>query len=149
MAGTYLFAAASTGGNIEITGAAPDSLTMVLEKLSEMGCQVSASETTIQLKAPKRLTATGAVTYPFPGFPTDLQPCIMAAMAVAEGASRLRETIFEDRFGHAMEMRRLGANITVSSDECLINGVDNLQGATGGINYHVRRGPGEWKDNDN
>ncbi|MCH7878406.1 MAG: UDP-N-acetylglucosamine 1-carboxyvinyltransferase [candidate division Zixibacteria bacterium] len=130
VAGTYLFAAACTGGDIEITGAAPDSLTMVLEKLSAMGCQVNTSDSTIKLKAPGRLTATDAVTYPFPGFPTDLQPCIMAAMTVAEGSSRLRETIFEDRFGHAMELRRLGADISISSDECLINGVDNLRGAT-------------------
>lgn len=128
--GTYLFAAATTGGKIEITGASPDSLTMVLEKLSEMGCQVDTSDSIIKLRAPKRLSATGAVTYPFPGFPTDLQPCIMAAMTVARGTSRLRETIFEDRFGHAMEMRRLGADINISSDECLIHGVDNLKGAT-------------------
>lgn len=130
VAGTYLFAAAATGGQIKTSGIDPQSLTIVLEKLSEMGCQIETDSDSISLQAPKRLQAVSAVTCPFPGFPTDLQPCLMAAMIVAEGSGSLRETVFDDRFGHAMELRRLGANISVSRDEAHIKGVENLQGAT-------------------
>jgi len=129
VAGTYLIAAAATRGDVTVTGVAPNSLTMVLEKLAEMGCEVTAKRTSVSVKASSRLKSCLAVTYPFPGFPTDLQACLMAAMTVADGVSRLRETIFEDRFGHAMEMRRLGADITISSDEAIIRGVSKLSGA--------------------
>ncbi len=130
VAGTYLIAAAATRGEVTVTGISPSSLTMVLEKLAEMGCSVSAKNSSVSVAAPARLKACLAVTYPFPGFPTDLQACLMAAMTVADGVSRLRETIFEDRFGHAMEMRRLGADITISSDEAIVRGVAKLSGAT-------------------
>jgi len=130
VAGTYLFGAAATGGKIEVRGVDPAQLTIVFEKLREMGCAITGAKTSIKLTAPKRLKSASVVTFPFPGFPTDLQPCIMAAMAVADGTSRLRETIFEDRFSHAMEMRRLGADITISADEAFIQGVDRLSGAT-------------------
>ncbi len=130
VAGTYLLAAAATGGEVTVTGVSPDSLTMVLQKLHEMGCETSAKRNTVSVRARSRLKACLAVTYPFPGFPTDLQACLMAAMTVADGVSRLRETIFEDRFGHAMEMRRLGADITISSDEAIIRGVAKLNGTT-------------------
>jgi UDP-N-acetylglucosamine 1-carboxyvinyltransferase len=129
VAGTYLIAAAATGGEVTVTGVAPNSLTMVLEKLAEMGCEVTSRRTSVSVKANSRLMPCLAVTYPFPGFPTDLQACLMAAMTVADGVSRLRETIFEDRFGHAMEMRRLGADITISSDEAIVRGVAKLSGA--------------------
>ena len=130
VAGTYLLAAAASGGEVTVSGIAPDSLTMVLEKLAEMGCRTGSGRNSVSVSAPKRLDACSAVTYPFPGFPTDLQACMMATMTVADGVSRLRETIFEDRFGHAMEMRRLGADITISSDEAIIRGVKKLNGAT-------------------
>ena len=130
IAGTYLYAAAATGGEVEITGAPAKDLTIVLDKLTEMGCDIRHDGERIILRAPERLKPTNIVTCPYPGFPTDLQPCALAAMITADGVSRLRETIFEDRFGHAMEMRRLGADITISSDEAIINGSANLQGAT-------------------
>jgi UDP-N-acetylglucosamine 1-carboxyvinyltransferase len=70
-----------------------------------------------------------AVTFPFPGFPTDLQACLMAMVTSADGISRIRETIFEDRFSHVMELRRLGADISVSGNEATINGVKKTSGA--------------------
>lgn len=130
VAGTYLYAAAATGGSVTVEGFDPNHLTLVLEKLSEMGCQIETGSNGVSLKAPKRLKAVNIVTCPFPGFPTDLQACAMAAMTVADGVSRMKETIFDDRFGHAMEMRRLGAEIGLSSDEALVTGVERLQGAT-------------------
>ncbi|MCH9032462.1 MAG: UDP-N-acetylglucosamine 1-carboxyvinyltransferase [candidate division Zixibacteria bacterium] len=130
VAGTYLFAAAATGGKLETTGVNPQELEIVIEKLTEMGCTLETKERSIKISAPARLKATSVVTFPYPGFPTDLQACMAAAMTVADGTSRLRETVFDDRFGHAMEMRRLGAEITISSDEALITGVSELKGTT-------------------
>ncbi|MBN4076560.1 UDP-N-acetylglucosamine 1-carboxyvinyltransferase [Gemmatimonas aurantiaca] len=129
VAGTYLFAVAATGGDVEVSGFDPNHLTLVLEKLVEMGCEIEKRANGVKILAKKRLRAVNIVTCPFPGFPTDLQACAVAAMTVAEGVSRMKETVFDDRFGHAMEMRRLGAEISVSSDEALITGVAKLRGA--------------------
>jgi len=130
VAGTYLFAAAATGGSIEVAGINPDQLTMVIHKLKDMGCEVTARKSSIALKSPKRLGPVAVTTFPFPGSPTDLQACIMAAACVASGTSHIKETVFNDRFSHSMEMRRLGAEVTISSDEAIITGVDHLDGAS-------------------
>lgn len=130
VAGTYLFAAAVTGGSVEVTGVAPADLTMVLHKLREMGCDISTLKAAIVLKSPKKLGPVQVTTFPFPGFPTDLQACIMAATCVASGTSHIKETVFNDRFSHTMELRRLGAEVTISSDEAIVTGVDHLEGAS-------------------
>ena len=129
VAGTYMCAAAITGGSVEITGINPSHLTMVSRKLYEMGCNITEGKSSVKISAPKRLKPIKVVTFPFPGFPTDLQACIMALATVADGTSSIKETVFEDRFGHTMELRRLGADVTVTSDEAIVRGVEKLQGA--------------------
>ena len=141
VAGTYLCAAAITGGKIEVTGINPSHLTMVSRKLYEMGCSVTEGKSSIKLTGPKRLRPIKVVTFPFPGFPTDLQACIMALATVAEGTSTIKETVFEDRFGHTMELRRLGADVTVTSDEATVKGVEKLKGASV-MSSDIRAGAG-------
>jgi UDP-N-acetylglucosamine 1-carboxyvinyltransferase len=141
VAGTYAIGAAITGGQLEIAGVPPDQLTVVLHKLVEMGCIVEKSKTSFVVQGPKRLAATNVTTFPYPGFPTDLQACLSAACAVAAGTSHIRDTVFVDRFAHAMELRRLGADINASGGEAVINGVDRLQGA-GVMAPDIRAGAG-------
>ncbi len=129
VAGTYLFGAAITAGEVKVTGADPAHMTLVNRKLMEMGCEVKTTKTSISVKAPKKLKPVNVTTFPYPGFPTDLQACIMAATCIAGGTSYVKETVFKDRFTHTMELRRLGADVTVSSDEAIIHGVPELQGA--------------------
>ncbi len=129
VAGTYMFGAAITGGEVEVTGVDPSHLTLVNRKLMEMGCEVKVTGAGVAVKAPEKLSAVNVTTFPYPGFPTDLQACIMAATCVASGTSYVKETVFKDRFTHTMELRRLGADVTVSSDEAIIHGVPELQGA--------------------
>jgi UDP-N-acetylglucosamine 1-carboxyvinyltransferase len=129
-AGTYLFSAIATGGEIEVSGTETSHLEMVLNKMKEMGAEIKQSATGIKLKAPSKIKPVEAVTYPFPGFPTDLLACLMAATAKATGISRIKETVFEDRFSQVMELRRMGADITVNAMEATINGVKRLDGAS-------------------
>ncbi len=128
IAGTYMYAAAITGGKLEISGCDPNELTMVNHKLMEMGCKIKLSKKKINITAPKRLKPVSLTTFPYPGFPTDLQACAMAAASVASGTSHIVETVFKDRYLHAMELGRLGAYITVTGGEALINGVSKLHG---------------------
>jgi UDP-N-acetylglucosamine 1-carboxyvinyltransferase len=130
VAGTYMCGAGITGGNVEVTGINPHHLTMVSRKLYEMGCEVTEGNNGIKVRGPKRLKPVRVVTFPFPGFPTDLQACIMALAAVADGTSSIKETVFEDRFSHTMELRRLGADVIVASDEAIIKGIPKLKGAS-------------------
>lgn len=129
-AGTYLFSAIATGGEIEVSGTETSHLEMVLNKMKEMGAEIKQSAAGIKLKAPAKIKPVEAVTYPFPGFPTDLLACLMAATAKATGISRIKETVFEDRFSQVMELRRMGADITVNAMEATINGVKRLDGAS-------------------
>ncbi|MEW5994604.1 MAG: UDP-N-acetylglucosamine 1-carboxyvinyltransferase, partial [Candidatus Zixiibacteriota bacterium] len=129
VAGTYLFAAAITGGRVKVSGIDPANLTLVTHKLAELGCRVVTTRNSISVSGPKRPSPVSVVTYPYPGFPTDLQPCLMAATCLASGTSHIRETVFKDRFVHTMELQRLGADITVSSDEAVVEGVRELAGA--------------------
>jgi len=129
VAGTYLIGAAMTGGRIEVSGVAPEDLTMVNRKLEEMGCEISLTTDTVSLQAPRKLQATNITTFPFPGFPTDLQACMMAAACISSGTSHISETVFKDRFSHTMEMRRLGAEINLSGAEAVVHGVAGLKGA--------------------
>lgn len=127
---TFLMAAAVTGGYVEIDNGKPEHLDMVVSKLTEMGADIHLAGSRLKVKGPNRLKAVSVTTYPFPGFPTDLQPQLMALCAVANGTSHVRETVFEDRFTHVMEMLRLGADIKVARDEATIHGVAKLKGAS-------------------
>lgn len=129
VAGTYLIGAAMTGGDVEVSGIEPEQLTMVLRKLAEMGASVVSQKKRIRVTGPKRLSPVNLTTFPFPGFPTDLQACMVAAACTASGTSHIKETVFVDRFSHAMEFRRLGADIQVAGSEAVVNGVEYLQGA--------------------
>ena len=128
--GTYLCAAAVTGGNIRLTNTSATYLDSVVEKLLEAGCEVLAETDSISLKAPPRLKAISVRTSPYPAFPTDMQAQFMAINCVAEGVAVIRETIFENRFMHAVELIRLGADIKIEASNALVTGVPHLEGAT-------------------
>ncbi len=130
VAGTYMCAAALTGGEIEIENCEPNHLRIVMEKLREMGVEFETFESGhIRVTGPERLKSTNITTTPYPGFPTDLQPPIMACMTRAEGVSLIRETVFENRFIHAAELNRMGACIQVAGDKAVVAGVKSLTGA--------------------
>ena len=128
--GTYLCAAAVTGGNIRLTGTTTNYIDAVVDKLMDAGCDVGSERDAITLKAPSRLKAVSLRTAPYPAFPTDMQAQFMALNVVAEGTAIIRETIFENRFMHAVELIRLGANIKIDGNTAVVTGVDKLQGAT-------------------
>ena len=127
--GTYLAAAAATGGRIKLTGAAPDSLDATLGKLREAGARIDCAADTITLEMEGRPTAVDVRTAPYPGFATDMQAQFMALDTVALGTSVITENIFENRFMHALELQRLGADITIQGNTAVVRGVDRLQGA--------------------
>ena len=127
--GTYLAAAAATGGRVRLTGAAPKSLDATLEKLREAGARIEAREGLITLEMSERPGAVSIRTAPFPGFATDMQAQFMALATVARGTAVITETIFENRFMHALEMQRLGADIRLEGNTAVVNGVERLQGA--------------------
>ena len=128
--GTYLCAAAVTGGQVRLTGTQASSLDAVIGKLTEAGCEVRCEPHSIFLSAPKRLTSVSLRTAPYPAFPTDMQAQFMALDCVADGAATIRETIFENRFMHAVELQRLGADIHIDGNVAMVRGVERLQGAT-------------------
>jgi len=128
--GTYLAAAAAAGGHVRVLGAAPDSLDATLEKLREAGARIAVSGSTIELEARGRPAAVSVRTAPFPGFATDMQAQFMALAAIAQGTAVITETIFENRFMHALELQRLGAEISIQGNSALVRGVERLQGAT-------------------
>ncbi len=128
--GTYLCAAAATGGSIHLTGASAGSLDAVIDKLTESGCKIAAEADSITLAAPQRLASVSLRTSPYPAFPTDMQAQFMAINAVAEGTAVIRETIFENRFMHAVELIRLGADIKIDGNTAVVRGVAKLDGAT-------------------
>ena len=128
--GTYLCAAAVTGGHVRLTGTLSSSLDTVIVKLAEAGCKLTTEVDAIVLKAPERLTSVGLRTAPYPAFPTDMQAQFMALNAVADGAAMIRETIFENRFMHAVELQRLGADIRIDGNIAMVHGVAKLEGAT-------------------
>lgn len=128
--GTYLCAAAATGGQVRLTNTSALYVESVLQKLREAGCQVSAEGDAISLAAPPRLKAVSVRTSPYPAFPTDMQAQFMAINCVADGSAVIRETIFENRFMHAVELIRLGADIKIEANNALVTGVPSLNGAT-------------------
>ena len=130
-AGTYAVAAAMAGGEVRLTGARPDHILPLLERLGAAGVEVDTTHDSITIRRDprRRLQAVDVQTEPFPGFATDLQAQFMALMTLAEGESVIRETIFENRFMHAGELARMGAMITVQGGEARITGVEHLDGA--------------------
>jgi len=129
-AGTFLAAAAATRGAITLTEAPVASLDPVLQKLREAGAEITVGETTVRIAMRARPKAVSLRTAPHPGFPTDMQAQFIAMNCVAEGTSRVTETIFENRFMHVQELRRLGAHIEIEGNTAMIYGVDALKGAT-------------------
>ncbi|MGE0746344.1 MAG: UDP-N-acetylglucosamine 1-carboxyvinyltransferase [Rhodospirillales bacterium] len=130
-AGTYAMAAAITDGAIELAGARADDLAAAIETLGDAGVAVepAAGGLLVRRAEPGVLRATDVTTDPFPGFPTDLQAQMMALMAVADGASMITETIFENRFMHVPELTRMGADVQVHGAAALVRGVRRLTGA--------------------
>ena len=128
--GTYLCAAAATGGSVRLTGTSASYLDAVIDKLMDAGCEVVAERDAIRLSAPPRLAAVSLRTSPYPAFPTDMQAQFMAINCVANGVAMIRETIFENRFMHAVELQRLGADIRIDGNTAGVQGVAQLQGAT-------------------
>lgn len=129
-AGTYMVAAAMTGGEVKLLNARADLLDAVIEKLREAGATVSSDENSITVKGNGKLKAVNIRTAPHPAFPTDMQAQFMALNAIAEGVAKVTETIFENRFMHVQEMQRLGADISIDGNTALVKGVEFLDGAT-------------------
>jgi UDP-N-acetylglucosamine 1-carboxyvinyltransferase len=127
--GTFLAAAAATGGDIRLTGARPGILDAVLEKLREAGARVATGEDWITLQTNGALDAVSLRTAPYPAFPTDMQAQFMALNSTARGTAMVTETIFENRFMHVQELKRLGADIEVEGNTAVVKGVPQLTGA--------------------
>lgn len=128
--GTYLIAAAITGGSLVLTGTDAQLLTVVIEKLRKTGMEISVGEKSIQINHPQRqLKPVSIRTAVYPGFPTDLQAQWLALMATVPGRCWVTETIFENRFLHVAELRRLGADLTIMGNKVLVRGGKKLVGA--------------------
>lgn len=129
-AGTYLVAAAMTRGNIKLKSVRPDILSVVLEKLEQAGADIDMGHDWISLNMHGNLPkAVDIITSPYPGFPTDMQAQFIALNSIAEGASRVTETIFENRFMHVQELVRMGADLDLQGNTVICKGVKNLTGA--------------------
>jgi UDP-N-acetylglucosamine 1-carboxyvinyltransferase len=132
--GTFLCAAAVTGGKVRLTGTSAGYLDAVVDKLMDAGCDITSEKVpgseSLIIQAPARLKAVSIRTAPYPAFPTDMQAQFMVTNCVAEGSAVIRETIFENRFMHAVELIRLGADIKIDGNTAFVTGVPRLQGAT-------------------
>jgi UDP-N-acetylglucosamine 1-carboxyvinyltransferase len=128
--GTYLAAVAAAGGKVRLTHAAPDTLGATIEKLREAGARIDVAGRSIAIEMGARARCVSLSTAPYPGFATDMQAQFMALDCVAQGAGTITETIFENRFMHALELQRLGADIAIQGNTATVRGVARLQGAT-------------------
>ncbi|MFZ2349287.1 MAG: UDP-N-acetylglucosamine 1-carboxyvinyltransferase, partial [Candidatus Bipolaricaulis anaerobius] len=128
-AGTYLLAGAITRGEVTVEGARPDHLDALLAKLSEAGARVETNGDRITVGVEGRPEAVNVQTLPYPGFPTDLQPPLIAFLATARGRSTARETVFASRFNYVGALAQMGAQVQVSGDTVLTDGVETLHGA--------------------
>lgn len=128
-AGTIMIAAAVTGGDVTIHDCRQEHTTAVVEKLQEVGAVVSVGKDTLAVKGPETIHSADITTMPFPGFPTDLQAQFMALMCISKGTSVIRETIFENRFIHVGELRRMGADIQIDGNQALVRGKEHLLAA--------------------
>ncbi len=128
-AGTYMAAGAITGGDLVLTNCPFEELEAVIAKFREMGVDIEKDARGVRVRAGKDLTCVDVVTLPYPGFPTDMQAQIMAVMCVARGSGMIKETIFENRFMHALELIRMGAKIRISGQNAVVRGGVELIGA--------------------
>ncbi len=128
-AGTLLVAAAITGGEVLVKNALPEHLEAVIQKLREAGCKVRAENGGIHLRGPQVVRPVNVKTVEHPGFPTDMQAQLMSLVSVADGTSIISESIFENRFMHVAELRRMGADISVEGSTAVVRGVKRLSGA--------------------
>lgn len=129
-AGTFMFAAAVTRGDVTVKNVIPKHLESISAKLTEIGCEVEESDDAVRVVAAKPLTHTHVKTLPYPGFPTDMQPQITVALGLSKGTSIVTESIFENRFKYVDELTRMGANIKVESNTAIIDGVQKYTGAS-------------------
>ena len=130
VASTFMAAAAATGGKVLIKGVVPSHITPVISAFEEAGCRVDSGASRLYICAPKRLGRVQTIrTMPYPGFPTDSQAIVMAMLCTAEGTSMLIENIFENRFRHVQELRKLGAKIDVEGRVAVVEGVESLKAA--------------------
>ena len=130
-AGTFMFAAAATRGDVTVRNVIPKHLEATTAKLEEIGCEVEEFDDAVRVRAPHVLHRTHVKTLPYPGYPTDMQPQIAVTLALAEGTSIVTESIFENRFRYVEELRRMGANIKmVEGNTAIIHGVEKYTGAT-------------------
>ena len=128
-AGTFMFAAAATGGDVLIKNVIPKHLEATTAKLLEVGCQVEEYDDAVRVISKGKLRRTQVTTLPYPGFPTDMQPQMAVLLGIAEGTSTVTESIFENRFKYVDELTRMGANIKVDSNIAIITGVNQYTGA--------------------
>ena len=128
-AGTFMFAAAATRGDVIVKNVIPKHLEATTAKLVEIGCQVEEFDDAVRVVATKRLNNTNVKTLPYPGYPTDMQPQIGVALAIAKGTSIVTESIFENRFKYVDELIRMGADIKVEGNPAVIYGTEKLMGA--------------------
>ena len=130
-AGTFMFAAAATKGDVTVLNVIPKHLDATISKLVDIGCEVEEFDDAVRVVAKKRLRCTQVKTLPYPGYPTDMQPQIGVALALAKGTSTITESIFENRFRYVEELRRMGANIKmVEGNTAIIHGVEKYTGAS-------------------
>jgi UDP-N-acetylglucosamine 1-carboxyvinyltransferase len=127
--GTFLIATAMTRGDVKIEGCRPEHLGELIEKLESVGAAIETVEGCIHIKGPDIIESVDIKTMPYPGFPTDLQAQFMALMCIADGWSMIRETVFENRFIHVSELRRMGADIEINGNQALVKGTDRLLAA--------------------
>ena len=128
-AGTFMFAAAATHGDVTVKNVIPKHLESISAKLSEIGCEVTESDDAVRVVASRPLKHTQVKTLPYPGFPTDMQAQIFALCTVADGTSVIVENLFENRFRHCAELIKMGANITQKDRTAIVRGVEKLSGA--------------------
>ncbi len=129
-AGTFMFAAAATKGDVTIKNVIPKHLESLTAKLTEIGCQVDESDDAVRVVATKRLGHTHVKTLPYPGFPTDMQPQIAVVLGLSAGTSIVTESIFENRFKYVDELTRMGAQVKVEGNTAIIDGVERYTGAS-------------------
>ena len=129
-AGTFMFAAAVTKGDVTVKNVIPKHLESISAKLIEIGCEIEESDDAVRVVASKPLGHTPVKTLPYPGFPTDMQPQIAVALGLSDGTSIVTESIFENRFKYVDELTRMGANIKVESNTAIIDGVSKYTGAS-------------------
>jgi len=128
-AGTFMFAAAATKGDVTVLNVIPKHLEATISKLAEIGCEVEEFDDAVRVVSKGRLKNTHVKTLPYPGFPTDMQPQIGVTLALSEGTSTIAESIFENRFKYLDELTRMGANVKIEGNSATIEGVERFSGA--------------------